>query len=131
MTEAARGSARPRAGPDPIDPNADLLELVDAVMVKHPAGDKGARAAVRMVATGIGAVILRAGAELAQIRARLDQIEAKRLDYRGIWKGGIAYPAGSWVTHDGSLFFCHRETGARPGASADWQLAVKRGRDRR
>jgi integrin beta 3 len=33
------------------------------------------------------------------------------------------------VTLDGSLFIAQRDTEAMPGTSADWRLAVKRGRD--
>lgn len=51
--------------------------------------------------------------------------------YRGVHQEGQAYEKGDTVTRKGSIWCCAAEsTDATPdGESADWQLAVKRGRD--
>lgn len=50
--------------------------------------------------------------------------------YRDIWRPG-EYEAGDTVTRDGSLFVAKTATSAEPGASPDWRLCTKRGRDGR
>ena len=49
----------------------------------------------------------------------------------GVWKEGTAYATGDGVTLGGSLFIAQANTTAKPGASDDWRLAVKRGNDGR
>ena len=49
----------------------------------------------------------------------------------GVWKEGTAYVAGDGVTLGGSFFIAQADTTAKPGASDDWRLAVKRGNDGR
>lgn len=51
--------------------------------------------------------------------------------YRGVFKDGATHARGDAVTWAGSLWHCHAEaTTSKPGeGSADWTLAVKRGRD--
>jgi len=49
----------------------------------------------------------------------------------GVWKEGKDYAAGDAVSHGGSLFIAQANTTAKPGASDDWRLAVKRGNDGR
>lgn len=49
----------------------------------------------------------------------------------GVWKEGAAYVAGDGVTLGGSFFIAQADTTAKPGASDDWRLAVKRGNDGR
>ncbi|CAN5268249.1 hypothetical protein BH23GEM2_BH23GEM2_14870 [soil metagenome] len=53
--------------------------------------------------------------------------------YVGSWRAGdVSYARGDFVTHGGSMWHCHVSgTHDRPGTSADWQLAVKSGRDGR
>jgi collagen type III alpha len=47
--------------------------------------------------------------------------------YCGVWKAG-SYEQGDCVTFGGSQFIAERNTQAKP-ETADWRLAVKRGRD--
>ncbi len=47
----------------------------------------------------------------------------------GVWKDGTAYSQGDGVTWAGSFWIAQADTGAKPGDSEDWRLAVKRGRD--
>ncbi|KNA27998.1 hypothetical protein ACO03_03090 [Pantoea ananatis] len=53
--------------------------------------------------------------------------------YRDIFKEGQKYHPGDSVTWGGSIWYCHEETGDKPGedGSKGWKLAVKRGRDAR
>ncbi|WP_333610129.1 phage gp6-like head-tail connector protein [Pantoea piersonii] len=53
--------------------------------------------------------------------------------YRDIFKEGEKYYPGDSVTWGGSVWYCHQETGDKPGedGSKGWKLAVKRGRDAR
>lgn len=50
------------------------------------------------------------------------------LIYRGVWADS-GFLRGDLVTWDGSLWHCEKQTRAKPGLSADWKLAAKRGRD--
>jgi Collagen triple helix repeat (20 copies) len=49
----------------------------------------------------------------------------------GVWKEERAYVAGDTVSHGGSMVIAQTATTAKPGASDDWRLAVKRGNDGR
>src|SRR5262245_2950236 len=49
----------------------------------------------------------------------------------GIWKDGTAYTKGDGVTFGGNFFIAQTETNSKPGASTDWRLAVRAGRDAR
>jgi len=60
-----------------------------------------------------------------------DGVDGKSLQYLGVHVAGKTYDAGDLVTDDGSVFYCARTTTAKPGATHDWQLMVKRGRDAR
>lgn len=65
------------------------------------------------------------------IAKRLAALEQRRqLSYEGTWDETKAYTAGSFVTHQGSLWFAEdTNLGVRPGAgSTAWKLAVKRGK---
>lgn len=48
---------------------------------------------------------------------------------RGVWREGEVYQRGDCVTWAGSLSIAQRETSAKPEASDDWRLAVRKGRD--
>ena len=63
---------------------------------------------------------------------RIDELESSRdgLTYKGVWKPG-EHRRGEFVTHQGSLWHCERQTQLKPGDSDDFTLAVKRGRDGR
>lgn len=48
---------------------------------------------------------------------------------RGVYRPETAYAKGDAVTYGGSVWIAQTETKARPDGSADWRLAVKKGRD--
>ncbi len=51
--------------------------------------------------------------------------------YRGVWVPGTCYSRGDTVTWGGSLYHCNVPTTDKPGGSAAWTLAAKRGADGR
>lgn len=64
------------------------------------------------------------------LQERIRQLEDRpTLKYAGLWNEHQQFNEGEFVTDHGSLWFCKATTRTRPGASKDWQLAVKRGRD--
>jgi hypothetical protein len=70
-------------------------------------------------------------ARLAAVEKRLDFVESKGIDYRGVWNEQCAdYMRGDAVTFRGSLWICKGlPVSGMPGNSDNWQLAVTRGRD--
>jgi len=56
---------------------------------------------------------------------------APGLRYCGVYVRGKTYDLGDLVTAGGSAWYCKTTTIASPGASGDWILMVKRGRDAR
>lgn len=68
---------------------------------------------------------------LAALEARLAQVEAGGIKYLGVWKPDTLYAKGSFATRQGSVWHANCETYATPGASPDWTLAVKAGKDAR
>jgi hypothetical protein len=70
------------------------------------------------------------GPILKDIEKRLAELEARpTMTYEGTWDAERSYVRGMFVTNDGSLWHCeHPCTGVRP-PTAEWTLAVKRGRD--
>ncbi|HVI57731.1 MAG TPA: hypothetical protein VM619_02505 [Luteimonas sp.] len=76
---------------------------------------------------------------MADLAERLDRIEAglqeiadNGLRYRGYWRDGLKAKRGDTYTHDGSLWWAVRGTEDKPcHESADWQVAVRKGRDAR
>lgn len=47
---------------------------------------------------------------------------------RGVYQAGKAYEQGDGVSWGGSFWICQKDTQEKPG-TADWRLAVKKGRD--
>ena len=50
---------------------------------------------------------------------------------RGVYRPETAYAKGDAVTYGGSVWIAQTDTKAKPDGSADWRLAVKKGRDGR
>jgi len=72
-------------------------------------------------------VVFEKGAERREFTASLPV-----LIYREIWRENEKYSAGDAVTFGGSLWIAKAATKTKPGdGSADWRLAVKKGRDGR
>ncbi len=58
---------------------------------------------------------------------RLDALEAKAVQFRGVFVDGQDYEHGDLVQRSGSLWICLRSTSGTPSRCSDWKLAVKRG----
>jgi hypothetical protein len=65
------------------------------------------------------------------LESRILQVEkhAAELKYCGVWRDGEQYRKNNFVTHDGSVWICLRDTEGKPGCSMEWQLAVRKGKD--
>jgi HK97 family phage major capsid protein len=72
---------------------------------------------------------------IVQLEKRVEALEKRpaSLKYAGVWSGDETYLQDDAVTDRGSLWIAVEKCspGIRPGESESWQLAVKRGRDRR
>ena len=76
--------------------------------------------------------------ELGVLARRIEDLEGElrtlksggHLRYRGVFKPGALFEKGDAVTDHGSLWICLGATDSRP-PGANWQLAVKRGKDAR
>lgn len=67
---------------------------------------------------------------VTRLEIRVSELEAQRsLKYLGVFKDGLDYLPGDFVTFAGSVWHCREATRDRPGSSVCWQLAVKRGAD--
>ena len=68
------------------------------------------------------------GRELAPLRAKIAELEAQALKFRGVFADGTAYRRGDAVTWAGALWVATGDSqNVKPGAGGPWRLAVKRG----
>lgn len=58
-----------------------------------------------------------------------DKLEQQGRAYKGVWKAGQTYPAGSFCSYAGSMWHADQTTDFKPGEGGGWTLAVKRGAD--
>ena len=72
---------------------------------------------------------LRDKIEVLELRTVEAEKQAAEFRDRGVWQPGEQYWRNNFITYDGSVWVCLRDTGDRPGQSLDWQLAVRKGRD--
>ena len=70
-------------------------------------------------------------AELAPIRKRLAELEARPFKFIGAWTQGMDCSPGHIVSWDGSMWHCNERTKSKPGTSPAFTLCCKRGRDGR
>ena len=78
----------------------------------------------------IGAQLKPLQKEIAQLKARLEEVEKKGVEYSGIYQRAQSYRRGVLTTYDGSLWACVEDAQpneAPPGPK--WQLCAKAGRD--
>jgi hypothetical protein len=70
--------------------------------------------------------------ELKHLHASVKALEEKpSLKYAGTWSSDVQNNPGDIVTDHGSAWHCNVSTRERPGASSDWTLMIKKGRDAR
>jgi hypothetical protein len=72
---------------------------------------------------------LRDKIEALELRTIEAEKQAAEFRYRGVWQPSELYRRNNFITHDGSVWVCLRDTEGKPGTVLDWQLAVRRGRD--
>jgi HK97 family phage prohead protease len=78
----------------------------------------------------VGDVVVEAlSARDAKIKSLQEQLSSRT--YKGVYDPANTYRKHNMVTLSGSLWIAMCDTGAKPGESEDWQLAVKKGRDAR
>lgn len=66
--------------------------------------------------------------EIADLKARLAEVETRGLRYRGIWQRADEYKRGDATTCDASLWIGVVDNPTcKPGDGSDWQLAVPGG----
>ena len=66
--------------------------------------------------------------EVATLRDRVKTLEERgTLRYMGVWKDGVGYEQGAFVTHAGSMWHADETTVSKPGTCSAWTLCVKRG----
>jgi hypothetical protein len=95
-----------------------------------PRAQKAADEAFNAITGWVGRSLLPMAEKIAALEKRLAELEARPVpDYRGVFKHGETYSAGSMVTHSGSLWYAVSETKAKPGTGpgSGWVLAVKSG----
>lgn len=66
---------------------------------------------------------------LREIHDRLDAIEKKGIEYKGVYQSAQEYKRGHIVTHKGAMWHANVFTRSVPGTNAEWTLCVKAGRD--
>lgn len=75
--------------------------------------------------------------ELAEVVGRLERLESSISElsdngfrYRGFYRNGDKAKRGDAYTHDGSLWYCLRNTEDKPcRESNDWNVVARKGRD--
>jgi hypothetical protein len=70
-------------------------------------------------------------AHALHLQKRVETLESRgpEVRYRGVWREGNVANPGDFYTAAGSVWHCNEPTTAKPGTSAAWTLAVKRGAD--
>lgn len=127
---------------DGLDYSKERAEVVDHyVAVKGTEDRKNAVAFTQDVHSAYLATFTMLGAKTAILTALLKQavrriedlevasLPTQTLRYRGVYEDGQRYDCGDFVTFGGSLWHSNGATTDKPGPSAAWTLAVKRGRD--
>ena len=65
--------------------------------------------------------------QVAPLHARIAELEAKTLKFRGVFADGTTYSRGDAVTHGGALWVATGDSQNMKPGSGPWRLAVKRG----
>jgi hypothetical protein len=71
--------------------------------------------------------------EIAGLKARIEELETKGINFCGSYQRANRYRRGEWVGYDGSAWVALSDVQPleQPGASDKWQLIVRAGRDAR
>jgi hypothetical protein len=105
---------------------------VSSMASKVASKDQGDNAQTRMMLKTIGKFVsdqlkpLRK--EIADLKARLEEIEKRGIDYRGAYQRSNEYRRGSMVTHDHSVWACIEDAAVNesPGSHPSrWQMCLR------
>ena len=68
---------------------------------------------------------------VAPLLKRIDELEKRGIDYRGVYQRAQIYQIGSMVTHDNNLYSCISDAGVNegPGSYPSRWCMVLRGRE--
>jgi hypothetical protein len=78
----------------------------------------------------VGAQVKPLQKEIAELKARLEEVEKRGVEYQGVYQRAQSYRRGALTTYDGSLWACVSD--AEPNEAPPnpkWQLCAKAGRD--
>ena len=69
--------------------------------------------------------------KIEALERKVVELQAKGVEYRGVWQRACSYERGAIVTFEGSMWVCIQnvEPNTRPGQSQGWQLCCRAGRD--
>jgi hypothetical protein len=70
-----------------------------------------------------------AGLEKTVEELKAAQTKTLADSFRGTWMAGTVYARGGLVVQDGSLWLALADSAEKPGASSDWKMVTKRGKD--
>ncbi len=65
--------------------------------------------------------------KMSLLEKRIQELERKSVEFRGVYVDGELYAANDLVQRSGSLWISLRGTYGIPGKSPDWKLCVKNG----
>lgn len=70
--------------------------------------------------------------QIAELRRKLVEVQAKGVEYRGVYQRACDYPRGSITTHGNDLWVAVEDVApnVQPGKSHGWQLACRGPRER-
>ena len=89
-------------------------------------------ATMKALAEGMAEEHVKLLTRVASLEKALMEASESGFRYRGFYRDGMNAKRGEAFTHDGSLWRACRDTDDKPcSESADWQLAVRKGRDAR
>jgi hypothetical protein len=108
---------------------AELRQRVEALEAFNQAGlIQGIGEALRnclpkLIERHVGHLI----AKVDALQEEVEDLRARQVVFKGIFKPGSCYEKGSLVIHRGGLWTALETTTTPPGSSNDWQLSCKSG----
>lgn len=144
---AAINAVRKTKAETPAEQRSKSIELMRLMQIQHDAarqvidanaakrvavnGHSNGKAAAGIPRSELRELVKVIAQEIAGLQKRIAALEARgSMKYEGVWDPTKAYPVGSFVTDDGSMWHANdTNISVRPGSSDCWQLAIKRGRD--
>lgn len=117
---------------------ADFIERKGATFVSWKRLDK---VLARLRTHILDAILPAVANQLVPMRKRIKELEKTVADlqaqksfnladvFKGVWMPGTTFARGSLAVWDGSLWLSLVDTEQKPGASVEWKMVTKKGRD--